>query len=148
MAIKHLKDIALEILGNEITGDIKSALEKMTPDYSMTWVYKGYDGKFFPRTKPNFKKLMKSAYKIKGRKYEIINIVEGKDLVIIELIESYPDPETKKIYTTPQVIVLEFQGKKIKAGRHYCDPRLSSEKLPKDYKKRIFASIKKTKVIQ
>ncbi len=148
MSKTNLTDIALEILKNEIEGDMKLALQKMTPDYSMTWVYQGYDGKFFPRTKPDFQNLMRSAYKIKGRKYEIINVAESKDLVMLELIESYPDPKTKQIYTTPQIIVLEFKGNKIKVGRHYCDPRLSLKKLPKDYKKRIFADIKKTKVIK
>ena len=32
-----------EILEDEIRGDISAALEKMTVDYSMTWMYKRND---------------------------------------------------------------------------------------------------------
>ncbi len=42
-----------------------------------------------------------------------------------EMIESYPDPKTKKVYKTPMVIVWEFKNGKIFKGRHYCDPQVS-----------------------
>ena len=38
-----------QVLEDEIRGDISSALEKMTNDYSMTWVYKRKDGILFPK---------------------------------------------------------------------------------------------------
>lgn len=41
------------------------------------------------------------------------------------MIESYPDPESRKMYRTNQVIVLELNDGKIRTGRHYCDPKLS-----------------------
>ena len=44
---------------------------------------------------------------------------------MVELVESYPDPDSKKMYRTPLVLVLEFKDGKIHRGRHYCDPQLS-----------------------
>jgi hypothetical protein len=43
-------EIVLAILKNEVDGDVKSALEKMAPNYSMTWMYKGNHG-LFPSSK-------------------------------------------------------------------------------------------------
>lgn len=116
--------MVLDILQNEIDGNIDEALKKMTDDYSMTWVYEGKDT-LFPSTGENVKEAMKDAYPIKGREYDIRNITENDDVVMIEVIESYPDEETGKIYRTPQVIVLELENGRIKTGRHYTDPRLS-----------------------
>jgi hypothetical protein len=79
----------------------------------------------FPATKPNFEKELRTAYLIGGRKYEIKNIAESRGVVMVEMIESYPDLMTRKIYRTPQVIVLELRNGKIYTGRHYCDPDLS-----------------------
>ena len=114
----------LEILDDEIKGDVKSALSKMDKKYSMTWVYKSRKGVLFPRTKPNFKAEMKEVYVIKGRKYDIKHIVSGKDVVFVEVVESYPDPDSKKVYRTPLVLVIEFKNGKLWKGRHYCDPAL------------------------
>lgn len=124
--------IALSILEDEIRGDLASAISKMHPDYSMTWMYQGKT-LFLRKTLGNLGdlKLVKKIYKIKGRKYDIKNIAEGDDVVFIELIESYPDPETKKVYRTPLVLVLEFNGDKIRRGRHYCDPKISYLHLTK-----------------
>ena len=119
----------LDILTHEVKGDVVAALKKMDKAYSMTWMYKSSDGKLFPRSLPDFSTEMKNIYTIKGRKYEIINIGEGKDVVLVELIESYPDEDTGKMYRTPLVIVIEFKDGSILRGRHYCDPRLSSEFL-------------------
>jgi ketosteroid isomerase-like protein len=128
------------ILRDEARGDIESALKKMHRKYSMTWVYKTHrTQELFPTTPKNIKKLMKDVYPIKGRRYDIKNIAEGKDVVMVELIESYPDPKTKKIYHTPLVLVLEFKEGKIITGRHYCDPQipylhLSKKQISKIYK--------------
>ncbi len=123
--------LILDILRNEVDGDTASALEKMSQDYTMTWMYQKGD-EFFPKTTPHLESELDEAYIIRGRKYDIRNITESEDVVMIELIESYPDPETGKIYRTPQVIVLELVGGKIRTGRHYCDPRLSFADLTEE----------------
>jgi ketosteroid isomerase-like protein len=131
---------ALDILDDEIKGDIQAALKKMHDDYSMTWVYKTHKTKeLFPTTPKNIKKMMSAVYHIKGRSYDIKNVSEGKDVVMIELVESYPDPKTRKVYRTPLVLVLEFKKGKIITGRHYCDPQipylhLSKKQINKIYK--------------
>lgn len=122
----------LEILKNEAAGNVQSALEKMTDDYQMTWVYEGRNGDLFPHTEANIKKELDDVYHIKGREYDIRNIAENDNVVMIEVIESYPDPKTGQVYRTPQTIVLEFENGKIRTGRHYCDPRLSFKKLTKE----------------
>lgn len=138
---QHNIKIIREILEDEKRGDIKSALKKMHRDYSMTWVYKRQDGVIFPRVSVKYVRLaMDKIYKIRNRKYEIKNIVANNKTVIAEMIESYPDPETKKVYRTPLVIVWELKNGKIKTGRHYCDPKLSylnlsTKQINKIYKK-------------
>ncbi len=125
-----LVETTLSLLKDEIKGDIKNALQKMSPKYSMTWVYKTQKGVLFPSVDyRTIKKAMKDAYQISGRQYEIKNIAEGDNVVMVEMIESYPDPETKKVYRTPLVIVLEFENEKVVTGRHYCDPGLSHTEL-------------------
>lgn len=118
----------LAILQDEAGGDVHAALAKMTKDYQMTWVYKSTD-KLFPKTGDNVHRELEEVYPIKGRQYDIRNIAEGDNVVMIEMIESYPDPETGKVYRTPQVIVLEFKDGLIRTGRHYCDPSLSYMEL-------------------
>ncbi len=121
----------LDILKNEIDGDVKSALGKLTSDYSMTWVYKGREGKLFPKSSKNIRADLEEVYTIQGRRYDIKNIAEGENLVMVEMVESYPDPKTKKVYRTPLVIVLKMKNGKIQKGRHYCDPDLSFLHLTK-----------------
>jgi ketosteroid isomerase-like protein len=122
----------IDILQNEADGDVKSALKKMTEDYSMTWVYEGRDGELFPHTEVDMEAELDDVYHIKGRQYDIRNIAESENVVMIEMVESYPDPKTGQVYRTPQVIVLEFTDGKIRTGRHYCDPRLSFKELTND----------------
>ena len=114
----------LDILKNEVDGDVKSALEKMASDYSMTWMYQRGD-ELFPSVSKNVAQEMGETYPIKGRKYDIRNVAEGEGVVMVELVESYPDPETGKEYRTPLILVLEMKDGKIRKGRHYCDPRIS-----------------------
>lgn len=134
-------ETVLAILQDEIKGDWKSALQKLHQDYSMTWVYQAVKTKkLFPTTGSAVREELKEVYPIKGRQYDIKNIAEGEDLVMVELIESYPDPKTKKVYRTPLVLVLEFKDEKIITGRHYCDPKvsylhLSEREVEKIYKK-------------
>jgi ketosteroid isomerase-like protein len=130
----HSKNIqlVLDILKNEADGDVAGAFEKMTDDYSMTWMYQTKDNSLFPTTGENVKAELDDVYPIKGREYDIRNITESDNVVIVEVIESYPDPDTGQMYRTPQVIVLEFENGKIRTGRHYTDPRLSYLELSKD----------------
>lgn len=128
----------LDLLADEVRGDSAAALKKLAKDYSNTWVYKGYDGKLFPRTSPNVREELDDVYTIKGRQYDIRNIAEGDGVVMVELVESYPDPKTKKVYRTPLVLVLEMRDGKVKKGRHYCDPRLSLLHLRKSQIDKIF----------
>jgi ketosteroid isomerase-like protein len=132
--------IVLAVLRDELEGDVRSALKKLTSDYTMTWVYKSpKNGTLFPKTKKDVKAELAEVYPIKGRRYDIKNIAEGKNVIMIEMIESYPDPKTKKIYRTPLVIVLEMKSGKIRRGRHYCDPNLSYLYLTKSQLKKVFS---------
>lgn len=125
-------NLVLSILQDEIKGDIKSALEKMDKNYSMTWIYQGKK-KLFPRvTTKNLKKVMAKTYTIKGRAYDIKNIVANDCIVMVELIESYAT------HKTPLVLVLEIKNGRIFRGRHYCDPQLSHKKLTKRQLSSVF----------
>lgn len=148
----HSKNIqaVLDILQNEVDGDIQSALSKMNDDYSMTWVYLGNDGsKLFPTTQKQVAQDMKEAYVIKGRQYDIRNITENveQSVVMVELIESYPDPVTGKEYRTPLVLVLEMKDGKIQTGRHYCDPRISHKFLSKEEVEGAFKGVGGTRIV-
>lgn len=132
--------MVLEILKNEVDGDVDAALRKMADDYSMTWIEQGIDRKAFRRSAPDFSRAMReNIYPIRGRKYVIKNIAENEGVVMIEVIESYPDPETGREYRTPQVIVLELDKiGKIRTGRHYTDPRLPFLRLTEEEVEEIF----------
>jgi ketosteroid isomerase-like protein len=120
--------LVLDVLRDEVRGDVASALKKLTRDYRMTWVYQTKK-RLFPSTGKDVRSELNEVYPIKGRRYDIRRIAEGTDVVMVELIESYPDPKTRRIYRTPLVLVLEMKGGKIRTGRHYCDPRLSEMSL-------------------
>lgn len=125
--MKNKIDVVFEILFDEVRGDIKSALEKMSKDYSMTWMYQGKRELFPLVDAKQIKKAMNEAYVIKRRVYNIYNYVEQGDVVFLELIESYS--VKKEVYKTPLVLVIYFdkQGN-IKLGRHYCDPKIYNNK--------------------
>lgn len=120
---QHIQTV-LDILRDEVLGDVRAALKKMSDDYSMTWMYAKKD-KLFPITKKLLADELSDVYQIKGREYVIMNVATGDDLVVVEMIESYPDPETGKVYRTPIVLVLEMHEGKIRTGRHYFDPDIS-----------------------
>ena len=139
---KNIKTV-LDILQDEVDGDVQAALKKITKDYTMTWVDTGLDGKhLFPTTKQNVKKELEEVYPIRGRQYDIKNITEGDDVIMVELVESYPDPKTKKVYRTPLVLVLEMKNGKIKTGRHYLDPTISRKHLTKKQIKKAYKNSK------
>jgi len=149
MVKKYSKNVqtVIDILKDEINGDVKSALKKMTKDYTMTWVYQKKNGELFPSTKNDLNSELEEVYPIKGREYDIKNIAEGENVVMIEFIESYPDPETKKVYRTPLVIVLEMKGGKIRTGRHYTDPKLSYLYLAKNQVEKAYKNSKGSKKV-
>jgi ketosteroid isomerase-like protein len=133
-------ETVLAVLQDEIEGNVRAALDKLTEDYTMTWVYKApKTGELFPRTTKTTKEELGEVYNIKDREYDIRHIAEGDDATIfVEMIESYPDPETGKVYRTPLVLVLEMKNGKIRSGRHYCDPNLSYLNLPEEKMKDIY----------
>ena len=146
---KHNTNIQtiLDILQDEVDGNVVSALRKMTRDYTMTWMYKS--GKMlFPSTGKNVEKEMKEVYPIKGRQYDIRNVAEGDGVVMIELVESYPDPKTRKVYRTPLVLVLEMKNGKIRRGRHYCDPKISYLHLTKSQTEKGFKGTPSKKILK
>ena len=117
---------ALDILQDEVRGKIASAREKMTDDYTMTWMDKDGTGTIFPSTSigPSDEE-MEEAYQMQDRSYTVKNITENGNVVMLELIEQYTDPHSNETYRTPLVLVLEFEQGKIKRGRHYCDNDVS-----------------------
>ena len=130
--------IVLEILEDERSGRVKEALQKMASDYSMTWVYQTKTGELFPRSEKNIEKELENVYQIKDREYDIKNITENETIVMVELVESYSDLKSGKVYRTPLVLVLEIENGKIKKGRHYCDPKISYLYLSKNEISKIF----------
>jgi ketosteroid isomerase-like protein len=136
--------ISLSLLRDEITGNVANAMTKLSPRYSMTWVYRSpKTGVLFPRSRrtsrTQFVRSLKHVYKFKGRHYDIRNVACTRNVVMIEMVESYPDPNNTKRYRTPLVLVLEFEKGKVKRGRHYCDPRLSRMHLSQRTIEKAFA---------
>ena len=111
MAQKYTKNIkaVIDILKDEIKGDVKSALKKMTKDYTMTWVYLKKNGELFPATKNDLNAELEDVYPIKSREYDIKNIAEGDNVVMIEMIESYPDPDTKRYIVHQWLLFLKWR---------------------------------------
>ena len=138
--------LILDILKNEADGNVKVALTKMTKDYKMTWMYQGKED-LFPTTSNDVDAELEDVYPIKGREYDIRNIAEGENVVMIEMIESYPDPNDGQMYRTPQVIVLELKDGLIRTGRHYTDPRLSFMKLTREQLDSVLRDTKTKKII-
>jgi len=126
----------LEILKDEVAGNVSGALEKMSKGYSQTWMYQTKNGDTFPHDESTDDESMEDVYHIKDRQYHIYNITESENTVIVECVEQYPDEKTGKLYRTPEILVMEFEGDKIIRGRHYCDPKISyleiSDEMLKD----------------
>lgn len=117
--------MVLDILKDEVSGNVSGAMEKMMADYSQTWMYQTKDGALFPSDTSIADGSMEDIYHIKGREYHIYNITESENTVMVECVEQYPDETTGQLYRTPEVLIIEFKDGKICRGRHYCDPRLS-----------------------
>jgi ketosteroid isomerase-like protein len=136
-------ELVLAILDDEVRGDIPSALEKMHPEYKMTWMYQknGKNPTLFPHTLftnlESAKDELNEAYTMKDRNYDIITKTATGDIVTIECIESYTDPMTDTTYRTPLVIILQIKNGKIFRGRHYCDPAISYMHLDQETIKKV-----------
>lgn len=137
-AAKNIETVRA-VLQDEVKGDVRAALKKLDDAYTMTWVYKApKSDTLFPTTQKSIEDELEEVYHIKDRRYDIKHMVADDDVVFVEMIESYSDPETKQVYRTPLVLVLEMKEGKIKTGRHYCDPALSYMNLSEEEVRKAF----------
>jgi ketosteroid isomerase-like protein len=129
MNTQQLIDTVLASFQAEQEGDIQTGLGLIAEDFKVTDLTLGNKGDvIFPEFKAGAaKQAVTEVYETKGRKYEFINVIadESKQLVMVEFIESYPDPKTEQIYKTPQIAVCQVRDGKIHRTRHYLDPRTS-----------------------
>ncbi|MCB1474841.1 MAG: hypothetical protein H6883_02645 [Rhodobiaceae bacterium] len=135
------KNIALSLLDDEASGNLTEALKKLHPKYSMTWMYVDKYGNKFPEHRGVEEEDFEPIYDIIGREYHIKNVISNSDVVMIEVVESYPSQQSDGSYSkfvTPEVIVLEFVRGKVRRGRHYCDPRVSHLHVPEKDIMQIF----------
>lgn len=137
----ELKQLVLNSFMAERNNDIVAGREYITEDFTVTEMTLGKDGNHFPSlTGEELDNLMNLAFKIEGREYEFKTVVadEETQTVIVEFIESYPDPKTGKIYRTPQISVCNIKNGKIFRTRHYMDPRLSFENIDEETMNEVF----------
>ncbi|MCI0619566.1 nuclear transport factor 2 family protein [Candidatus Wolfebacteria bacterium] len=120
--------IVLEILKDQAEGNVENALQKMTPDYLMTWVEKRGE-ELFPHTGTDFADEMRKLYRTYDYRFDVKNITGADDAVMVELIETVADKKTGKTWCTPLVLVFEMEDGRVKTGRHYLDPTLSRQEL-------------------
>ena len=119
----------------ERNGDVEKAKSLLHQDFKVTEMSEWYDGTIFKSlTGREVKELMKKAFAFKGREFDFKNVVsnEKDQTVLVEFVESYPDPKSGKVYRTPQVAVCEVKDGKIFRTRHYNDPRLSYKYLSEE----------------
>ena len=137
----ELKQLVLDSFIAEKNNDINEGRECITEDFTVTEMTLGKDGNHFPSlTGEELDNLMNLAFKIEGREYEFKSIVadEKTQTVIVEFIESYPEPKTGQIYRTPQISVCKIKSGKIFRTRHYMDPRLSFENIDEETMNEVF----------
>ncbi len=119
----------------ERTNAVEKAEALLHKDFKVTEMSEWYDGTIFKSLGGDeVRSLMKKAFVIQGREYDFKNVVanEKDQTVLVEFVESYPDPKSGKAYRTPQVAVCEIKDGKIFRTRHYNDPRLSYKYLSKE----------------
>lgn len=129
---EQLKKLVLASFMAEKDRDISAGLECIDDDFKVTEMVYSKNAHHFPSlTGKKLSDLMKLAFQIKGREYSFKSIVadEKTQTVIVEFIETYPDPKTGQIYRTPQISVCKVENGKIYRTRHYMDPRLSFEDI-------------------
>lgn len=134
MNAKELKKIVLSSFMAEKHRDLKAGLECIDDDFRVTeMTYSENNEHFSSLSGKKLRELMGFAFKTEGREYEFKSIVadEETQTVIVEFIESYPDPKTGQVYRTPQISVCNIKNGKIFRTRHYMDPRLSFANISK-----------------
>lgn len=112
----------------ERTHNIDANLKLISKDFRFTDMTLNTDGTpFVVVGGQQACELMKVAFPIKNREFIFISICadENTQKVIVEFIESYPDPANNKEFRTPQVAVCEIKDGLIHRTRHYMDPRIS-----------------------
>lgn len=124
-----LIQLVLSSFDAERQNNIEKGLELVTDDFTVTEMSLGNSGdKLFPSvTAEEVRKMIGQVYQIQERKYQFVNAMadEAKQTVMIEFVETYPDPKTGQLYRTPQVAVCELKDGRIRRTRHYNDPRVS-----------------------
>ncbi len=132
LSAEELKELVIGSFMAEKDQDIQAGLESVDEEFKVTEMVSSKDGNHFPSLSgEKLRGLMKLAFKTKGRQYIYKSVVadEESQTVIVEFIESYPDPKTGQVYRTPQISVCQIKNGRIFGTRHYMDPRLSFENL-------------------
>ncbi len=128
MTSENLLKLVLGSFEAERQNDVTRGLELVADDFKATEMSMGNRGNvLFPYVSAGTaRKSIGEVYQIKDRKYQFVNAMadESKQTVMIEFVESYPNPKTGQLYLTPQVAVCEVRDNKIYRTRHYNDPRV------------------------
>ncbi len=128
----ELRDLVLASFKAEKDNDIKKNKSLLHPDFRMIDMVHIDKNRPFRTLEGNaLEEQVKIAFPIMGREFVYKSLLVDVDnqKVIVEFIESYPDPATKKVYRTPQIAVCEIKDKLLHRTRHYMDPRLSYDNL-------------------
>lgn len=129
MNTKELKELVLASFNAERSNNIAAGKQLITEDFKVTEMSLGNDGlQRLPSVwASGARDMIDEAYQYAKREYQFVHVVvdEPKQTVIVEFVETYPDPQTGQIYRTPQVAVCEIKDGKIYRTRHYNDPRVS-----------------------
>lgn len=132
---KNIKTV-LDFLQDEVKGGVSA--KNVHKDYFLTGMYADKENKkIFPTPS---KQGRAEADLFQDRVFEVKNIAEGQNVVIVEAVQSCYVPKTKKTYRAPVVLIFEMQKGKIVTGRHYFDPflllkALKSSQIEKGFKK-------------
>lgn len=121
----------IKLLQLEADGDSGEAMNYLSDNYKMTWMYKTKN-KTFPQVKvdKDFKNKMEEVYAYKQREYKIYSILENDNIVTAEIVESYYDGSKNIRHVTPIAFVWTFdEDGEVETGKHYCDPDISYESL-------------------
>lgn len=132
LSAQELKELVLNSFIAEKNMDIQAGLKSVDEEFKVTEMVASKDGNHLPSLSgKKLRDLMKLAFKTEGRQYTFKSVLadEESQTVIVEFIETYPDPKSGQIYRTPQISVCSIKNGKIFRTRHYMDPRLSFENL-------------------
>lgn len=137
----ELKTLVTESFEAEKDNNIEKNQTLLHAEFKMIDMVISEKSQLFPSLQgADLQKQIEVAFPIEGRKFIFKSILadEAEQKVIVEFIESYPDPKTKKIYRTPQIAVCEIKDGLIYRTRHYMDPRLSHKNLSSEDIKKCF----------